>query len=208
MENVNFRGYCVSSLDEQLMWSVGITEIAELRKENAEIPELREKFLKFAEVEAENARLKQIIKENARRDSENAELKSRVGELEARLALLEQSSAVDGMALPFQNGEEAMPVVTVPTVDVPDSVIDKLNNEVGRAPSDLDGNDEEMVDFLDDVYKKSISNKIRERRREKKQRDQEALVISQYVTKIPEVTDILISEQDHLSLFEIFLLEI
>ncbi|PKK71132.1 hypothetical protein RhiirC2_865793 [Rhizophagus irregularis] len=146
-----------------------LAEIAELRKENAEIPELREKFLKFAEVEAENARLKQIIKENARRDSENAELKSRVGELEARLALLEQSSAVDGMALPFQNGEEAMPVVTV------------------RAPSDLDGNDEEMVDFLDDVYKKSISNKIRERRREKKQRDQEALVISQDVTKIPEV---------------------
>ncbi|PKY30203.1 hypothetical protein RhiirB3_485727 [Rhizophagus irregularis] len=185
--------------------------LAEIAKENAEIPELREKLLKFAEVEAENARLKQIIEENARRDSENAELKSGVGELEARLALLEQSSAVDGMALPFgqtQNGEEAMPVVTVQTVDVPDSVIDKLNNEVGRAPSDLDGKDEEMVDFLDDVYKKSISNKIRERRRKKKQRDQEALVISQDVTKIPEVTDILISEQDHLSLFEIFLLEI
>ena len=157
-----------------------LAEIAELRKENAEIPGLREKLLRFAEVEAENARLKQIIEENARRDSENAELKSRVGELVARLALLEQSSAVDGMALSFgrtQNGEEAMPVMMVPTVDVPDSVIDKLNNEVGRAPSDLDGN-EEMVDFLDDVYKKSISNEIRERRREKKQRDQEALIIS------------------------------
>ena len=35
-----------------------IAEIAELRKENAEIPELREKLLKFAEVEAKNARLK------------------------------------------------------------------------------------------------------------------------------------------------------
>ncbi|CAB4405805.1 unnamed protein product [Rhizophagus irregularis] len=80
------------------------------------------KVSKFAEVEAENARLKQIIEENARRDAENAELKSRVGELEARLALLKQSSAVEGMALPLgqtQNGEEAMPVVTVPTVDVP-----------------------------------------------------------------------------------------
>ncbi|CAB4431698.1 unnamed protein product [Rhizophagus irregularis] len=53
-----------------------------------------------------------------------------------------------------------------------------------------------MVNFLDDVYKKSISNEIRERRREKKQRDQEALVISQDVTKIPEVMDILILEQD------------
>jgi len=176
-----------------------LAEIAKLRKENVEIPELREKLLRFAEVEAENAKLKQIIEENARRDAENAELKSRVGELEARLALLEQGSAVDEMALSFgqtQNDEEAMPVVTVPTVDVPDSVIDQLNNEVGRVPSDLDGNDEEMVDFLDEAYKKSISNEIRERRREKKQRDQEALVISQDVTKIPEVTDMLTSEQD------------
>ncbi|RGB38812.1 hypothetical protein C1646_691576, partial [Rhizophagus diaphanus] len=90
-----------------------------------------------------------------------------------------------------QNGDEAMP-----TVDVPDSVIDQLNNEVGRASSDLDGNDEEVVDFLDEAYKKSISNEIRERMREKKQKDQEALVISQDVTKIPEVTDILTSEQD------------
>ncbi|GBC14888.1 hypothetical protein GLOIN_2v1695309 [Rhizophagus irregularis DAOM 181602=DAOM 197198] len=93
-----------------------LAEIAELRKENAEIPELREKLLKFAEVEAENAKLKQIIEENARRDSENAELKSRVGELEARLALLEQGSAVDGMTLSFgqtQNDKEAMPVVTI-----------------------------------------------------------------------------------------------
>ena len=76
-------------------------------------------------------RLKQIIEENARHDSENAKLKSRVRELEARLALLEQGSAVDGMALSFgqiQNSEEAMPVVTIPTVDIPNSVIDQLNN--------------------------------------------------------------------------------
>ncbi|RGB33713.1 hypothetical protein C1646_761416 [Rhizophagus diaphanus] len=83
------------------------------------------------------------------------------------------------MALSFgqtQNDEKAMPVVMVPTVDVSDSLIDQLNNEVGRAPSDLDGNDEEMVNFLDEAYKKSISNEIRGRRREKKQRDQEALL--------------------------------
>ncbi|RGB27937.1 hypothetical protein C1646_768448 [Rhizophagus diaphanus] len=58
-----------------------LVEIAELRKENAEIPELREKLLKFSE---------------SLNFSENAELKSRVGELEARLALLEQGSVVDG----------------------------------------------------------------------------------------------------------------
>jgi hypothetical protein len=81
------------------------------------------------------------------------------------------------MALSFdqtQNGEEAI-VVTVPTDDVPDSVIDQLNNEVGRAPSDFDGNDEGMVDFLDEEYKKSISNEIRERRREKKKETSKTL---------------------------------
>ncbi|UZO24471.1 uncharacterized protein OCT59_016769 [Rhizophagus irregularis] len=150
-----------------------LAEIAELRKENAEISELREKLLKFAEVEVENVRLKQIIEKNARRDAENVELKSRVRELEARLALLEQGSAVDKMVLSFGQTQN-----------------------VGRAPSDLDGNDEEVVNFLDEAYKKSISNEIRERRREKKQKDQEALVISQNVTKIPEVTDMLTSEQD------------
>ncbi|CAB4428268.1 unnamed protein product [Rhizophagus irregularis] len=76
-----------------------LAEIAELRKENAEIPELREKLLKFAEVEAENAKLKQIIEENARRDSENAELKSRVRELEARLSLLGFSCGWDGVVI-------------------------------------------------------------------------------------------------------------
>ncbi|PKY44488.1 hypothetical protein RhiirA4_399948, partial [Rhizophagus irregularis] len=68
------------------------------------------------------------------------------------------------MALSFsqiQNDEEAMPVVMVLTINIPDSVIDQLNNKVGQVPSDLDGNDEEMD-----------------------------------VTKISEVTDILISEQD------------
>ncbi|CAH1769273.1 3312_t:CDS:2, partial [Entrophospora sp. SA101] len=110
-----------------------LAEIAKLRKENTEIPELREKLLRFVEVEAENARLKQIIEENARRDAENAELKSRVRELEARLALLEQGSAVDGMVLSFgqtQNDKEAMSVVTVTTdvTKIPE-VTDMLTSE-------------------------------------------------------------------------------
>jgi hypothetical protein len=42
-----------------------LVEIVELRKENAEIPELKEKLLKFAEVEADNAKLGQIIEENS-----------------------------------------------------------------------------------------------------------------------------------------------
>ncbi|CAG8609057.1 7515_t:CDS:2 [Gigaspora rosea] len=72
-----------------------LAEIAELRKENAKIPELREKLQRFAEVEAENAKLRQIIEENARRETENNELKSR---LENRVAMLEQGSLVAGQS--------------------------------------------------------------------------------------------------------------
>uniref|UniRef100_U9UAR5 Uncharacterized protein n=1 Tax=Rhizophagus irregularis (strain DAOM 181602 / DAOM 197198 / MUCL 43194) TaxID=747089 RepID=U9UAR5_RHIID len=83
------------------------------------------------------------------RDAENAELT----ELEARLALLEQGSAVDGMALSFgqtQNDEEAMPVVTVPTVN---------------------------------------------REEAEKEAERSRGTCNQDVTKIPEVTDMLTSEQ-------------
>ncbi|RGB28299.1 hypothetical protein C1646_767987 [Rhizophagus diaphanus] len=76
-----------------------LAEIAKPRKENIKIP--KEKLLRFAEVKAENTKLKQIIEENAKHNSENIELKSRVEKLEARLALLEQSSTVDRIALSF-----------------------------------------------------------------------------------------------------------
>ena len=39
-----------------------LAEIAELKKENARILELKEKLLKFAEVEAENMKLKQVLR--------------------------------------------------------------------------------------------------------------------------------------------------
>ena len=39
-----------------------LAEIAELRKENAEILELREKLLRFAEVEAEKVKLRRELK--------------------------------------------------------------------------------------------------------------------------------------------------
>ncbi|RGB31504.1 hypothetical protein C1646_817254 [Rhizophagus diaphanus] len=70
-----------------------LAEIAELRKGNDEIPELREKLLKFAEVEAENAKLRQIIEENAKRDAENAEHKIRIEELEKNSADISAENA-------------------------------------------------------------------------------------------------------------------
>ena len=46
---------------------------------------------RITELEAENVKLRQIIEENTKREAENTEFKSKVGELEARLAILEQS---------------------------------------------------------------------------------------------------------------------
>ena len=63
-------------------------------------------------------------------------------------------------------------------IQVSDSVVDQLNNEVGRAvtsgdaPSDNANTesleDKETDDFLDEVHKKKISDEIRERKREEK----------------------------------------
>src|ERR1700722_564488 len=73
--------------------------ISELEAENAEIPDLRRKISYF---DAERSELKRRIaealrtteEERIRRDAENTELKSRVGELEARLAIVEQGSSI------------------------------------------------------------------------------------------------------------------
>jgi cell division protein FtsB len=58
-----------------------LAEIAELRKENAEIPKLREKLLKFADAEAEKIELRR-------------ELKGRTDELEKTIADYEKNNAV------------------------------------------------------------------------------------------------------------------
>ncbi|CAB5368266.1 unnamed protein product [Rhizophagus irregularis] len=94
-----------------------LAEITELRKkfaeiesENAEIPELRRKV---ADVEAENAKLRQIIEENAKHDVRVKELEQKNTELEARLAIVEQSSvAVDGQS---KNDKEAIVKQSAPS---------------------------------------------------------------------------------------------
>ncbi|RIA91180.1 hypothetical protein C1645_822423 [Glomus cerebriforme] len=71
-----------------------LAEIAELRKENTEISELREKLLKFAKVEAENAKLRQIIEENAKRDAKNTELKTEIARLKHDIEKMKQQTQV------------------------------------------------------------------------------------------------------------------
>ncbi|CAG8639101.1 14508_t:CDS:10 [Cetraspora pellucida] len=164
------------------------------KEEKTEIPELREKLLRFAEVEAENVRLKQIIEENARRDAENAELKSRVRELETRLALLEQGSAVNGMTLSFgqtQNDEEKSNLIAklddtasykMNSNNTPEQ-IENISNNISNSDVYQESNiqyseslihtesrssKDKEIEFLDQVHKETVSIEIRERNRKKK----------------------------------------
>ncbi|GES91996.1 hypothetical protein GLOIN_2v1766209 [Rhizophagus clarus] len=64
------------------------------------------------------------MEKDAKRDVKNTELKSRVGELEARLAILEQGvTEVNGQP---QNDKEV--IAEVSAVDISDSVIDQQND--------------------------------------------------------------------------------
>ncbi|PKK41810.1 hypothetical protein RhiirC2_574731, partial [Rhizophagus irregularis] len=108
----------------------------------------------ISELEAKNAKLevekaellKQVMEKDAKRDAENTELKSRVGELEARLAILEQGvTEVNGQP---QNDKEV--IAEVSAVNISDSVIDqqkdvntksikdkKIGDFISKEPADV-----------------------------------------------------------------------
>ncbi|CAG8605953.1 4652_t:CDS:1 [Diversispora eburnea] len=95
-----------------------VSDIAELRKENAEIPELRKKF---AKVEAENVKLRQAIEENTKRDAKVEELEQKNIELETRLAILEQEKSIstkDILHSPVNSNDT--PKQIVPQCDEPE----------------------------------------------------------------------------------------
>src|SRR2546423_9385829 len=163
-----------------------IATIAELRKENAKIPELEKKF---TEIKSENMKLKQIIEENVKRDVRVEELEQKNKELEARLAVVEQSSVVvDGQPQNDSRSEvanaskEAIPEV-VSAVIVPDSQVVQLEHykpdcKINDAVPSADSKtleDKEIDEFLDSKHKKKVSKEIIQNIKEKKLRDQELL---------------------------------
>jgi hypothetical protein len=153
--------------------------IDSLREVNArlliEISELRRKF---AEVEAENVKLKQIIEENVRRDARVEELEQKNTELEAKLAIVEQGSSVVDDQLHKEAISKRFVEQTVSVnVDLSSSVTDQRNNDDAKTSEE-----KEMDAFLVEVNKKSISDKIRESRREKKVQDKMIAKDSSFVT--------------------------
>jgi hypothetical protein len=170
-------------------------ENAELRKENTEIPDLRNKLSVFdaeiAELKRRNAETLRVNDEyNKRRDAENAKLKARIEELEFefrdRITKVEQKQTLN-------DNSSNNNLSNFNSVADQESTV--MHHEKPLVDTSLP-EDKETDAFLDEVHKKKVSNEIRQRNREKKQRDQEALVISQDVTKILEVTDMSTSEQD------------
>jgi hypothetical protein len=168
-------------------------KISELKKENAEIPDLKRKF---AEIESEKVELKariaellrQAVEGNKRRDVENAELKARIEELEKSKA---DSSAenvrrdVEFAELKAEvvklidNNEEikqqTQDISSEEVVNIPSSVVDQHNNaeqsafQLSLPVSHQKSLEDEKTDvFLNDIDKKRVSDKIRQRNREKR----------------------------------------
>ncbi|RIA80337.1 hypothetical protein C1645_838884 [Glomus cerebriforme] len=160
-----------------------LAEISELRKENTEILKLKKKLLEFAKVEAEKMELRRELK--ARTDELEktiANYSVKISKLNAVIIELEKTNAVT-TKLESKNVELKAEIaklskVSFGNIQVSDSVVDQLNNEVGQAvtfgnaPSDNANTelleDKETDDFLDEVHKKRVSDEIRKRKQEKK----------------------------------------
>ncbi|PKY32042.1 hypothetical protein RhiirB3_531880 [Rhizophagus irregularis] len=153
-------------------------EIAELKKENAELRKENTDFrMKFANFEAERAELKRKIaetlrmteEERTRRDAENVKLRATIEELRKnntkestelrdRITKVEQNQSLNdnssNNSLPsFNSVADQVPTVTHHEKPLVDTSLPE---------------DKETDAFLDEEYKKKVSNEIRQRNREKK----------------------------------------
>jgi hypothetical protein len=174
-----------------------LAEISELKKENAEIPDLKRKF---AEIESEKVELKariaellrQAVEENKRRDVENAELKARIEELEKnktvttklesenaefrdRITKVEQRQMLNDPKGNNSSNNNSSNFNSVTEqrlehkqdVKMDTSLPKELIPEVSP-PSSKSSKEMEIDAFLDGVHKKKASDEIRQRNREKK----------------------------------------
>ncbi|RIA79591.1 hypothetical protein C1645_840322 [Glomus cerebriforme] len=134
------------------------TENAELRKENTVIPDLRNKISVFdAEITELKCRNTEVLRANGeyneRHDIKIKKLEQNNAELEVRLAVVEQSVAMNGQP---QNDKEVISEI-LPEISTPNNNTDiKLSK------------DKKTDFFLDEVHKEKVSNEIRQKNREKK----------------------------------------
>ncbi|RHZ69857.1 hypothetical protein Glove_277g15 [Diversispora epigaea] len=155
---------------------------------------------RISELEAENAKLKQIIEENAKRDAEIVELRSKIAKLECdvkenkmqkQTITTQNTPSKEEMSSPlsennFENSKQKFCINNSEQIDsrcddTPTSEIsdNSSNSDIYKesltrcstspiCAKSKSLEDKEMGDFLDRVYKETVSNEIREKNREKK----------------------------------------
>ncbi|POG75359.1 hypothetical protein GLOIN_2v1565934 [Rhizophagus irregularis DAOM 181602=DAOM 197198] len=144
-------------------------ENAELRKENTEISYLRNKLsvsdAEIVELKRRNAEFLRANKEyNKRRDADNAKLRAENAEFRDKLTKVEQKQTLQSTLTANDNSSNISSsnfnLVTnqVPTV---------THHEKPLVDTSLP-EDKETDAFLDEKYKKKVSNEIRQKNREKK----------------------------------------
>ena len=143
-----------------------LADIVKLRKANAKISDLKRKLVEFESKKVElKARLaealRQAIKESKKCDAENAELKTRIKELEKNKA--------DSLAENVRR-DDAIAELKAEVVKLRDD--NEGSNQVTfllPCMSDQKSSEDRQMDiFLDDAHKKSVSSGIRQRNKEKK----------------------------------------
>ncbi|CAG8557594.1 10026_t:CDS:2 [Cetraspora pellucida] len=156
MTNIQSKGDLLRELNYKL-----VTKIDKLRKENAEIPELKKKC---AEIEAENIKLKQIIEENA-----NTELKDRVMKLEqiqTQVTINDQNASstknkksiiTDSTQLQKGKSKYLFESPTEPMTSITSSQQDIVNDDLAST-----------LEFVEMIHKENVANEIRQCNREKK----------------------------------------
>src|SRR6266542_2521413 len=160
-------------------------ENTELRKENTEIPYLRNKFsmsdAEIAELKRRNAEVLRANGEyNKMRDAKKAKLKARIEELESefrdRITKVEQKQTLNELKGASHNSSNnsspSFNSVAVPeAITVPTNSAKRLN---GKSLEE-----KEMDNFLVEADKKSVSDGIRQRNKEKKLKKAEQASLNQ-----------------------------
>src|SRR6266542_4496659 len=143
--------------------------IIELKAENAEISDLRRKISEF---DAERAELKRRIaevlrmteEERTRRNADNAKLRAENVEFRDRLTKVEQKQTLQSALTANDNSSN----ISSSNFNLVADQMSMVTHHKKPLVDTLLPEDKETDAFLDEVYKKKVSNEIRQRNREKK----------------------------------------
>ena len=142
-----------------------LAEITELRKENAEVK------AENIEVKAENAKLKHALEEHEARftnlEQRDKEKTNLIAKMDDDIKEIKQSSA---NASSVENPNNVVHLGKLEKMAKPSNTSDSTFNSNACKPIRTETKsleDKETDDFLDEEFKKNVSNEIRQRKREK-----------------------------------------